>query len=40
MIPLMIAFSGFVDQKVIQKANMSGFEIVIETPLTFEIIKN
>ncbi len=37
-IPLMIAFSGFVDKNVIKNASYNGFELVIESPLTVKII--
>ena len=36
--PLMIAYSGFVNQKIREDAEKAGFDIVIEAPLSPPII--
>lgn len=37
--PLLVAYSGFVDDDIRQKGKEAGFDIVIEAPLTQEKIK-
>ena len=38
--PLMVAYSGLVNDDVRKKAEEAGFNIVLENPLTADMIKN
>ena len=38
--PLMVAYSGLVNKEVEERAKEAGFDLVIESPLTVEKIKN